>query len=91
MQVRKLPKVNAGTHVRLQAATMEAPGSRKGDAAAAAAELLEDDRFAALFDDEDFAVDERSRTFKELNPNAGVCWSYKPLRRLQRVLSFRFA
>lgn len=61
--------------MRLQAATMEAPGRRRTDAAAAAAaaeQLLQDDRFAAFFDDTDFAVDERSRTYKELNPNAGA-------------------
>jgi hypothetical protein len=76
LQVKKIPKVNATTHIRLQAATMAAVDSEKvgpkkdGEAAEA---LLGDDRFNSLFEDADFAIDERSGVYKELHPNAGAC------------------
>lgn len=74
-QVRKLPKVNREEHVRLQAAAIAGKESEKSGVARdgeAAATLLEDERFAAMFDDADFAVDRESKVFKELNPNAGA-------------------
>ena len=78
LQVRKLPKVNASSHVRLQAAMAaegcERPGrkGKRGVNADSAKALLDDSRFSAFFEDEDFVVDEKSATFKELNPNAGA-------------------
>lgn len=75
LQVRKLPKVNAEEHMRLQAASLAAvDATRKAAAAdgAAAEALLQDDRFAAMFEDEEFAIDTGSRTFRELHPNAGA-------------------
>jgi hypothetical protein len=78
MQVRKLPKVNASSHVRLQAAMAaedsEKPGrkGKRGTNADTAKALLDDKRFSAFFEDEDFVVDEKSATYKELNPNAGA-------------------
>jgi hypothetical protein len=79
MQVRKLPKVNASSHVRLQAATVAAEEDehrgrkgKRGTEPGAAKALLDDARFSAFFEDEDFTVDERSATYKELNPNAGA-------------------
>ena len=78
VQVRKLPKVNASAHVRLQAAMeaedSEQPGlkGKRGTTADTAKALLDDSRFSAFFEDEDFVVDEKSATYKELNPNAGT-------------------
>jgi ribosome biogenesis protein ENP2 len=75
LQVRKLPKVNAEEHMRLQAASMAAAeASRKSTAAdgAAAEALLADERFKAMFEDDEFAIDPTSRTFRELHPNAGM-------------------
>ena len=75
LQVRKLPRVNAQEHLRLQAARLDGAAggsSRKAAAqdAAAADAVLGDDRFAALFEDDEFAIDEGSRTYRELHPNA---------------------
>ena len=76
---RKLPKVNAALAARLLAAgerggdddeagaREDADGERED---AAPAKLLRDERFAALFNDADFAVDETDATYKALHPNA---------------------
>lgn len=75
VQVRKLPKVNAEEHLRLQAATLAAADATRKAAVqdgAAAEALLQDERFAAMFEDAEFAIDTESRTFRELHPNAGV-------------------
>ena len=77
---RKLPKVNAALAARLLAsgggdeddeeagARANADGERVD--AAAPAKLLRDERFAALFSDADFTVDETDATYKALHPNA---------------------
>lgn len=45
---------------------------RKGGAnAAGGPSLLEDDRFKAMFEDPEFAIDERSAEWKLLHPNTG--------------------
>ncbi|CAG9466800.1 unnamed protein product [Pedinophyceae sp. YPF-701] len=65
--VRKLPKVNA----KVAARAMAAQGKQRaeGDAAEGAApNVLEDDRFAAMFQDPDFAVDEESKEYQLLHP-----------------------
>lgn len=75
LQVRKLPKVNAEEHVRLQAASMAAAESSRKQMqqdGAAAEELLQDNRFAAMFEDTDFAIDTSSKVYRELHPNAGA-------------------
>lgn len=75
MQVRKLPKVNAEEHVRLQAASLTARESDRKpvqqDGAAADA-VLQDGRFSALFEDPAFAIDRDSKVYRELHPNAGA-------------------
>lgn len=49
---------------------------RKGGAGAAGGpSLLEDDRFKAMFEDPEFAIDERSAEWKLLHPNTGG-WRY---------------
>ena len=75
---RKLPKVNAALAARLLAsgqgteedeeAAERADGGRTETAVPA--KLLQDERFAALFSDTDFAVDEADATYKALHPNA---------------------
>jgi hypothetical protein len=75
LQVRKLPRVNVEEHVRLQAASMAAcKSSRKQiqQDGAAAEELLQDNRFAVMFEDTDFAIDTSSQVYRALHPNAGV-------------------
>ena len=77
---RKLPKVNAALAARLLASGQ---GHEDDDDAAertvadggraeiaAPSKLLHDERFAALFSDTDFAVDETDATYKALHPNA---------------------
>ena len=75
LQVRKLPKVNAEEHVRLQAASLTARESDRKpvqqDGAAADA-VLEDERFASMFEDPAFSIDRDSRVYRELHPNAGA-------------------
>lgn len=52
----------------------EQPGrkGKRGTNAETAKALLDDSRFSAFFEDDDFVVDEKSHTYKELNPNAGA-------------------
>jgi NUC153 domain len=38
-----------------------------------AADPMADDRFKAMFEDEDFAIDEEADDYKILHPNAGAC------------------
>ena len=65
---RRLPKVNAATAARLLTAKGKADG---GDADAVNdANPLGDARFAAMFADPAFAVDEESAEFKAAHPNA---------------------
>ncbi|KXZ56503.1 hypothetical protein GPECTOR_1g450 [Gonium pectorale] len=81
--VRKLPKVNTKVAARLMAesavaaaagdADVPAPAAAKAGgqrAAAAAANPLADSRFAAMFEDPDFAVDEEADEYRLLHPNA---------------------
>jgi len=77
---KKLPKVNAALVARLEAEgakTRSAAGSKAqieeesdGEEGAGAAGLLKDERFAAMFKDRDFEVDEDSETYRALHPNA---------------------
>ena len=77
---RKLPKVNAALAARLLASGQghedddEAAERANADGGraetAAPSKLLHDERFAALFSDTDFAVDEADATYKALHPNA---------------------
>ena len=76
---RKLPKVNAALAARLLASgeggedgdeEEDARANADGERAAVPAKLLRDERFAALFSDTDFAVDETDATYKALHPNA---------------------
>lgn len=55
-----------------------APAARGGDsededAPAAGTGLMEDDRFKAMFEDPDFAINEESEEYRLLHPNAGTC------------------
>ena len=77
---RKLPKVNAALAARLLASGDGGDDDDEADAranadgeradAAAPAKLLRDERFAALFSDADYTVDETDATYKALHPNA---------------------
>uniref|UniRef100_A0A1D2A8K0 Uncharacterized protein n=1 Tax=Auxenochlorella protothecoides TaxID=3075 RepID=A0A1D2A8K0_AUXPR len=65
--IKKLPKVNATTAARLLGEEGEdGPKKRK----AALPNLLEDTRFKAMFEDTEFTIDEASRDYKLLHPNA---------------------
>jgi ribosome biogenesis protein ENP2 len=44
--------------------------ARKAAAAIGAANPLADERFKAMFEEEDFAIDERSKEYQLLHPNA---------------------
>ncbi|GLC33816.1 hypothetical protein PLESTM_000122600 [Pleodorina starrii] len=84
--IRKLPKVNTKVAARLMAESAEAAaaaaaaaadgaagGAAKAGgqrAAAAAANPLADSRFAAMFEDPDFAIDEEAEEYRLLHPNA---------------------
>jgi ribosome biogenesis protein ENP2 len=48
----------------------DAPGGRRQKRPAA--DLLQDERFAALFEDRAFAIDEKSEEYRALHPNAGA-------------------
>ena len=77
----KMPKVNAAFAAKLASGEKMA-SFKTGDADADADnedlegtpgiknELMRDDRFGALFKDEDFEIDERSEHYKLLHPNA---------------------
>ena len=54
---------NTNTHIDATTTETEEPTTKKG--------LLGDKRFARLFEDEEFAVDENSREYKLLNPSSG--------------------
>lgn len=80
--VRKLPKVNASTAARIIASRDDeddgAAAKKKKKAAKSLPNLLEDDRFAAMFENPDFVVDETSKEYKTLHPNAGVDGNDRP-------------
>jgi len=61
---RKLPKVNANMAARL---IVESESNSKQRPET---QVLEDPRFAALFEDPAFAIDEKSEEYKMLHPNA---------------------
>lgn len=71
------PQVNAQAAARILAEQAgvdlgEGGKKRKGGAGAAGGPtLLEDDRFKAMFEDPEFAIDERSAEWKLLHPNTG--------------------
>ena len=56
---------NGGTYEKAEDATI--PGEEKTSSS-----ILVDPRFSKLFQDEDFAIDERSREFQSLNPSTKV-------------------
>lgn len=66
--LRKLPKVNAATAARLMAGKSGADGNVP--ASVDASNPLGDDRFAAMFADPAFAVDEQAQEYKAAHPNA---------------------
>ena len=79
--LRKLPaQVNASLAAKVLAE--QGGGDKQGepeqDAAGGkrqkrpAADLLQDERFAALFEDKAFAIDEKSEEYRALHPNAGA-------------------
>lgn len=45
--------------------------SEEEDAQAAATDLMADDRFKAMFEDPEFAINEESDEYRLLHPNAG--------------------
>jgi ribosome biogenesis protein ENP2 len=61
---RKLPKVNANMAARLIVES-ESKSKQRPET-----QVLEDPRFAALFEDPAFAIDEKSEEYKMLHPNA---------------------
>ena len=61
---KKLPKVNATTAARLMLEG-ESKSKKKLEV-----NLLEDSRFAAMFEDPEFTIDVTSEDFKQLHPNA---------------------
>ena len=75
-------QVNASLAAKVLAEQRGAAGRREGeepdqDARAAArkrpvSDLLQDERFAALFADGSYAIDEQSEEYKALHPNAGA-------------------
>jgi hypothetical protein len=70
-----------------QAAAGDAVGAQGKRSKQPGADLLQDERFAALFEDRSFAIDERSEEYRALHPNAGACQFRSPpalcaLRRL---------
>lgn len=78
---RLLPQVNASLAARMLAA--QKADDDEPDAAAAealpgkrpkrpAGDLLQDDRFKALFEDQAFTIDEQSEEYRALHPNAGA-------------------
>eukprot|EP00850_Spirogloea_muscicola_P014821 SM000109S14135 [mRNA] locus=s109:19278:23306:- [translate_table: standard] len=73
---RKLPKVNPEYAARLLAkasgeeAEEEVEVSKSKSRSRPAADLLADDRFAVMFEDEAFAVDEDAPEYRALHPNA---------------------
>eukprot|EP01133_Synstelium_polycarpum_P020049 gene20049-24040_t len=65
------PKINSKLANRLEVSkTLETKESGKEKAAAAASGLLNDPRFGALWNQEDFTVDEESAEFRRHNPRA---------------------
>ena len=80
---RKAPKVNAALVARLEKGETDADRKRKGrkakgadthedtdDEDEGAGAILKDDRFARMFRDADFEVDEDDDAYKALHPNA---------------------
>ncbi|KAK2080674.1 hypothetical protein QBZ16_000528 [Prototheca wickerhamii] len=75
-RAKRAPKVNAALAARLESADGDAKADRRakpaadGDDNVSEPALLQDSRFKALFEDEAFAVDERSEDYKALHPSA---------------------
>lgn len=61
---RKLPKVNADVAAKILAE------AEQDESEAGKAGLLGDERFAKMFEDKDFAIDENANDYKLLHPNA---------------------
>lgn len=70
--VKKAPKVNAALAARLlEEETAKKRKKKSGEQqGTATGGLLEDDRFKAMFEDDAFAVDERSEDYRALHPSA---------------------
>lgn len=66
-------------------AEVEAEADAEADTAPEKKGLLNDSRFAKLFQDEDFAVDETSREFVSLNPSTKPTATERPARGLTAV------
>lgn len=66
--VKKLPKVNASMAARI--IVENDSKSKKQTEKNAQGNLLEDSRFAAMFEDPAFAIDEKSEEYRQLHPNA---------------------
>jgi NUC153 domain len=62
-------KVNRSIAQQLERKQAESAGKKGETAAAAAASILEDDRFSAMFRNADFKVDEADERFLHLNPS----------------------
>lgn len=76
--VRKLPKVNKRLAERILNGTKQTKASKKD--AADPKELMEDDRFGALWSDPKFMVDERSDEFARVNPSTAAMASQREAR-----------
>jgi hypothetical protein len=55
-----------------ETASKKRKAAAAAEAAAAATTLLSDDRFKAMFEDTDYAIDERSKDYKLLHPNVAA-------------------
>jgi len=64
----KLPKVNKDLFMKMTIQGEELKTKTKKPKKAPSTDLLEDDRFGALFTDEQFEIDTEEETFKLLNP-----------------------
>lgn len=62
-------KVNKNIAQQLARKQTESTGKKGETAAAAAASILDDDRFSAMFSNKDFKVDEGDERFQHLNPS----------------------
>ncbi|QDZ25577.1 nucleolar protein 10 [Chloropicon primus] len=69
---KKMPKINARLASKLQEdkEKEEEEEEEGGDKASQPKSLLDDDRFASLFKDERFKIDEESEEYRMLHPNA---------------------
>lgn len=82
--IKKLPKINAKEAMRILSRQKQVQGQRQEEAESGAdgsivrankksfvANPLSDPRFKAMFEDEDFVVDTRSKEYMALHPNEG--------------------